>query len=150
MGDLDDGPEQKPLDEAVVERAVMGLLPSMHYDLLVSHNPSGEYTRHLRHEEVGRAVISLWCTGRLWADELWTFAYEDGSRHYFPRPIEGASIYDVVSEPVWLTKYRIITETYGFPTNGWEAQTTPRAEAFWRFTEPSAAQAWLEQGGGRL
>ena len=50
MGDLDDGPEQKPLDEKEVERAIMQILPPTHFDLIISHNPSGEYTRHIRHE----------------------------------------------------------------------------------------------------
>jgi hypothetical protein len=57
MGDLDDGPEQKPLDEKELERAILDLLPLKHFDLILSHNPSGEYTRHIRHEEVSKAVI---------------------------------------------------------------------------------------------
>ena len=53
MGDLDDGPEQKPLEEAVLQRTILQLLPPKHFDLLLSHSPKGEYTRHLRHEETG-------------------------------------------------------------------------------------------------
>ncbi len=149
MGDLDDGPEQVPLDAADVQRAIMDVLPSRSFDLLISHSPTGEYTRHLRHEECSRAAIALWNAGMLSADELWAFAYEDGGRQYFPRPIEGASIYTVLSEPVWLKKYGIITTTYGFPPDSFEAQTTPHAEAFWRFTDPAAASEWAAQEGGR-
>ncbi len=147
MGDLDDGPGQSPLDHAAVQRTIMELLPSPRFDVLISHDPAGEYTRHLRHEECAAAVIKLWSAGMVFADEFWTFAYEDGGRQYFPRPIEGASIYSVLSEPVWLKKYGIITSTYGFPPDSFEAQTTPHAEAFWRFTDPAAASEWLEQGG---
>lgn len=147
MADLDDGPPQKPLADADVQRTIMDLLPSQPFDLVITHNPTGEYTRHLRHEECSRAVISLWGTGELSASELWTFAYEDGGRQYLPRPMESASILRVLSEPVWLKKYGIITGTYGFPPDGFEAQTTPHAEAFWRFTTPAAARAWVEQGG---
>ena len=68
MGDLDDDPEQKPLDEKEVEHAILQLLPSMHFDLVISHNPSGEYTRHIRHEEVGKAVIKLWHAGKISAN----------------------------------------------------------------------------------
>ena len=46
MGDLDDGPDQFPLDEEEVEQAILNLLPEKHYDLIISHNPNGEYTRH--------------------------------------------------------------------------------------------------------
>ncbi len=150
MGDLDDGPEQKPLDDAQVQRAIMELLPRRHFDLVLSHSPMGEYTRHLRHEEVARAAISLWNEGRLLTDELWAFAYEDGGKRYLPRPIEDASIYEILPEPIWQAKYRIITGIYGFPREGFEAQTTPRGEAFWRFGEPAAAKARMERTGGRL
>ena len=44
---------------------------------------------------------------------------------------------------IWLRKYRIITETYGFEKNGFEAETTPRAESFWKFSDPVIAKEWL-------
>ena len=59
MGDLDDGPDQKSLDEQEVENAILDLLPPKYFDLIISHNPNGEYTRHIRHEEAGIAVIKL-------------------------------------------------------------------------------------------
>ncbi len=149
MADLDDGPDQRPLHEAEVGHTIMDLLASRHFDLVISHDPAGEYTRHLRHEEVSRAVISLWSTGEISAAELWTFAYEDGGKRYHPKPIKTAPLYHVLPEPVWEGKYRIITGTYGFPPDGFEAQTTPLAESFWRFTGPAEARAWLERGGGR-
>lgn len=136
MGDLDDGPEQKPLDEKVVEGAILDLLPQKQFDLIISHNPSGEYTRHIRHEEAGKAVIKLWHTGKISANELWTFAYEDGNKEYYPRPLENAPFYRLLTKRMWLRKYSIITETYGFEKNSWEAKTTPRSEAFWQFTDP--------------
>ena len=145
IGDLDDGPEQKPLDENELEQAILQLLPSIHFDLIISHNPNGEYTRHLRHEEIGKAVIRLWHAQKISANELWTFAYEDGEKKYYPRPIESSSIYHTLTEQIWLKKYSIITETYGFKKNSFEAETTPRAESFWRFTNSLDAQKWLKQ-----
>ena len=148
MGDLDDGPAQRSLEGSQVERMIMDLLPSRRFDLLISHSPFGEYTRHLRHEEASRAVISLWKEGQLSTDEFWAFAYEDGGRRYLPRPIENASLYAVLPQSIWQAKYQLITGIYGFPPDGFEAQTTPRAEAFWRFTDPAAAKAWSEQKRG--
>ena len=148
MADLDDGPDQFPLDPSLIQRTILGLLPTEHFDLLITHDPAGEYTRHLRHEEVSRAVIELWAAGRLRADELWTFAYEDGGRQYLPRPIQRAAVGAQLPELVWERKHAIITQTYGFPADGFEAQTTPRSEAFWRFTTPAEARRWLEHGGG--
>ena len=148
MGDLDDGPEQQPLRGSAVQFAILELLPARHFDLVITHDPSGEYTRHLRHEETSAAVISLWHAGKLSMDELWTFAYEDGGKRYLPQPMKAASFYFPLPEPVWQRKYAIITGTYAFPPDGFEARTTPRAEAFWRFDSPAAANRWLEQGGG--
>jgi len=147
MGDLDDGPDQLPLKENEVEREILTLLPPKHYDLLITHNPSGEYTRHLRHEEVSRAVIRLWISGKIGASELWTFAYEDGGKEYFPRPVEMAPGYRRLSKRIWQKKYSIITGTYGFGKDGFEARTTPRAESFWKFTNSYEAKKWLKMGG---
>ena len=135
MGDMDDGPDQKPLDEKVVEHAILELMPSRHFDLIITHNPLGEYTRHIRHEEVSKAVIRLWNAGKISTNELWTFAYEDGNKEYFPRAIDSNTTYHELPEKVWLKKYNIITETYGFKKSSWEAQTTPRAEAFVLYTD---------------
>lgn len=130
MGDLDDGAEQTPLPEKEVEKAILDLLPQNHFDLIITHNPKGEYTKHLRHEEISKAVIMLWNKGTIISKELWTFAYEDGNKAYFPKAIKDASIYEILDQKIWLEKYRLITQTYGFDTYSWEAQTTPKEEAF--------------------
>jgi LmbE family N-acetylglucosaminyl deacetylase len=150
MGDLDDGPEQNPLHENLVKTTVIQLLPDRHFDLLITHDPSGEYTRHLRHEETSRAVITLWFNGRISAEELWTFAYEDGRKAYFPRPVKNADIHFKLPKKIWQKKYQIITETYGFKENSFEAQTTPCAEAFWQFGDPGQAREWFNKGGNKL
>jgi len=147
MGDLDDGPEQCALDEQEVERTILDLLPRKHFDLIISHNPTGEYTRHVRHEETGKAVIRLWCKGKISTNELWTFAYEDGGKEFYPRPIENAPIFHILAERILLRKYSIITEMYGFEKSSFEAKTTPRAESFWQFTNPDDAEKWLNNGG---
>jgi len=144
MGDLDDGPEQIPLADEVVQRAILDLLPPKHFDLIITHSPAGEYTRHRRHEEVSKAVIALWNAGKILADELWMFAYEDGNRQYLPRPMAHASIFRVLPASIWLKKYRIITDIYGFKKDSFEAETTPHAEAFWQFTNPQDASEWLK------
>jgi LmbE family N-acetylglucosaminyl deacetylase len=145
MGDLDDGPEQKPLKENEVEQVILKLLPAKHFDLIISHNPSGEYTRHRRHEEAGKAVIKLWNNGKISTTELWSFAYTDDDKKHYPMANENADICRSLTERIWLRKYRIITETYGFEKNSFEAETTPRAESFWQFTDPAVAKKWLNK-----
>lgn len=147
MADLDDGPDQPPLESGVVEAAVRQILPPQHFDLVISHDRAGEYTRHRRHEETARAVVSLWSVGQLDTAELWTFAYEDGGKTYLPRPIPAAPIYSHLPEDLWRRKYQLVTGIYGFPQDTFEARTTPRAEAFWCFTSPGDALAWIQHGG---
>jgi len=147
MGYLDDGPAQNPLDENLVKTTILQLLPDKHFDLVITHDPAGEYTRHLRHEETSRAVIDLWYEEKISAHELRTFAYEDGGKSYFPEPIKEADILLELPKDIWKKKYQIITETYGFEENSFEANTSPRAEAFWLFSRPSLARQWINKGG---
>ena len=131
MADLEDGPEQRPLPEGEVAATVMGLVGDREYDLVITHGPRGEYTRHLRHEETSRAVVSLWERGRLRSQRLWLFAYEDGGGAYLPRAVAEAPIRTALPEEVWGEKYRILREVYGFAGDSKEARTTPREEGFW-------------------
>jgi len=141
MGELDDGPEQIPLDGEEIETLILDLLPPKQYDLIITHSPSGEYTRHLRHEEVSSAVCNLWLKGKIATRELWNFAYEDGKKQYYPKAIENASVYYLLNHKIWLKKYSLMTETYGYGKNSWEAKTAPLSEAFWKFSDPYAAKA---------
>lgn len=147
MGDLDDGPEQIPLDEEELKDTILYLLPEKKYDLIISHNPTGEYTRHLRHEEVSKAVINLWDNRKISTDELWTFAYEDDNKKHFPCAIKNASFYHHLSQKIWQRKYTILSEIYGFGIESWELLTTPRDEAFWQFKNSFDAKKWLNKGG---
>lgn len=145
MGDLDDGPEQHPLDKKEVQKAILDLVPKSNFDLTITHSPFGEYTKHVRHEEIGSAVIALWNDKKIQTNELWAFAYEDGNKNYDPIPIRGASIQQTLPNNIWQEKYRLITEVYGFEKTGFEARITPKSEAFWKFNNPTDAQNWLEK-----
>jgi LmbE family N-acetylglucosaminyl deacetylase len=135
MADLDDGPDQLPLNERIIENEILNILPSRHFDLLITHSPKGEYTRHRRHEETGKAVEKLWNSGKISSTELWTFAYEDGNRSYLPIPVKNATIYTDLTKHIWEEKYNLITKIYGFEKDSWEARTTPKSEAFWNITK---------------
>lgn len=133
MGDLDDGPEQEPLDNGEIQRTIVEMLPFGRFDVVVTHSTSGEYTRHLRHEETAQAVMRLWRSERLIAGQIWSFAYEDGGQKYLPRANKEADLQIRLPDDIWQRKYDIITKVYGFGEDSFEAKTTPRQEAFWRF-----------------
>jgi LmbE family N-acetylglucosaminyl deacetylase len=131
MGDLDDGPERIPLDCHEVQYAITELLPSNSFDLILTHGHGGEYTRHRRHEEVGKAVMALWESQRLLAKQVWRFAYEDGDGKYLPKTVQDADLHVKLPRKIWREKYNVITKIYGFESDSFEAKTTPRKEAFW-------------------
>lgn len=145
MADLDDGPEQTPLAPKLVQETILSLLPEKNYDLILTHSPFGEYTRHRRHEETGRAVLDLWGAGRLSTKQLWMFAYGDGCRRHLPRPLPEAHMLFWIPVALWQQKQSLITDLYGFRSDAFEARSVSPREAFWSFDSPSAARTWLEQ-----
>lgn len=139
MGDLDDGPDQAPLPRQLVQQTIAGLLDRDEYDLVLTHGPLGEYTRHRRHEECSQAVVDLWQSGGIATKQMWLFAYEDGGRAYLPRVRDDADRRDLLAEDVWLEKRRLMTEVYGFAPDSWEAQAVPKEEGYWCFDSPPEA-----------
>jgi hypothetical protein len=139
MADLDDGPDQAPLPVEQVQETTARLLAGSSYNLILTHGPNGEYTRHRRHSECCKTVIELWRSGGIDTRRLWLFAYEDGNLAYLPRVRDDADRRDVLTKGVWLEKHRLITDLYGFRPDSWEARTTPREEGFWCFDSAQAA-----------
>lgn len=142
MADLDDGPEQTPLSLSTVKKAILSLLAERRYDYLISHSPRGEYWRHRRHEETGRAVAALWCSGLIRSTVLFLFAYEDGRGRYPPRPVEGAHIRTHLPAALFKEKRRLITEIYGFSPESPEVRAALPVESFWSFTTAEEFRAW--------
>ena len=130
MADMDDGPKQHPLSRRALQHTILSGIDATVYDLVISHGPKGEYTRHRRHEEVSQAVHELVQRHEISCSELWQFAYEDGGGQYNPRAITHASCTVSLPDDIWNRKHKIITEIYGFAPESWEARITPRTEAF--------------------
>lgn len=136
LADLDDGPEQWPLPPVEVERAVADWLGARTWDLVITHSPHGEYTRHRRHEEVGAAVLALWARGVLATEELWLFAYADHGGAAPPRARPKAPIQVSLPSDIVAAKTAIVRDIYGFGPETWEARSIPEVEAFWRLIDP--------------
>lgn len=139
MADLDDGPDQAPLAHTQVEATALKLLGSAPgTDVLFTHGADGEYTRHRRHEECHRAVARLWRQGRIRANQVWCFAYQDDGGARLPRVREDADQRLLLPQAVWLEKRRILADIYGFSDDSWEARAVPREEGFRRLDPLSA------------
>lgn len=126
LGDLDDGPEQMPLCEADVQSAVLALIGGADTELIITHSAAGEYTRHNRHEEIGKAVLALWDADTIRSRELWAFAYRNA------QAIKEADVFNELPLEIWERKRALITEVYGFAPESFEAKAALREEAFWR------------------
>jgi LmbE family N-acetylglucosaminyl deacetylase len=150
MCDLDDGPEQQPLDIELIKSAIMVKLPRLAFDLVLTHGPRGEYTRHRRHEECCAAVLSLWTDRRIMTREMKLFAYQDQNGGALPQVSADADEQDRLGAETFARKYHIITDIYGFENRSWEAKTTPRDEGFYRLESPAdrmALSQHLSQAG---
>lgn len=145
MEDFDDSAEQIPLSESEVQQAILNYIDKNHFDLILSHGPRGEYTRNRRHEEVSKAVLTLWYNGDLNANKIWLFAYTDNNKKHLPLPETNAHYKTLLPPSILINKQSIITEIYGFTPDSWEARTTPREEAFWTFKSQVDAQKWLKE-----
>jgi len=147
MADLDDGPDQQPLPAAEVEETILRLLPQAEFDLVLTHGPGGEYTRHRRHEECSRGVSMLWHTRRLSTHALWMFAYEDECGSKLPSVRADADRRDILPADVWHEKRRLLTSVYGFSDDSWEARTAPREEGWWCFDDAASAHQHTRRWG---
>lgn len=143
MGDLDDEPQQLPLSGELVARTIIELLPGDTFNLVITHSPGGEYTRHLRHEEIGAAVIALWRENKICCEKAWFFAYHDRQKTHYPVAISDAHVKVKLPGKIWELKYSIMKDLYGFEAGSWEAMTTPRTEAFWEFRNYLQAEKWF-------
>ncbi|MGB8224622.1 MAG: PIG-L family deacetylase [Polyangiales bacterium] len=149
MADLDDGPDQRPLPAAEVEETILRLLPRREFDVILTHGPRGEYTRHRRHEECCRGVSSLWRAERLSTRRLWMFAYEDGGGNGPPFVRSDADRREMLPLQVWREKRRVLTDLYGFTDESWEVRAAPREEGWWCFDDAASAhehaQRWSSE-----
>lgn len=147
MADLNDGPDQFPVDLQDIHKAILQAVPLLPYDYCLTHGPDGEYTRHHRHEEVSQAVQSLWISAELQASHFWMFAYQDRGRQTLPMARSDATRIYTLPQSIWNEKYSLMTDFYGFSQESWEARTTPKQEAFWCFDHQEDLALWLQMGG---
>jgi LmbE family N-acetylglucosaminyl deacetylase len=130
MSDLDDGPEQKMLSYEDYEKALKEKLVENDFDIILTHNPFGEYTRHLRHEEVSDAVLFMLCKGVLKSKELWRFNYFDNKRKEFPKVKEDSDFILELTDEIFEKKKEIVHQIYGFSQDSWEFKAIPKIEGF--------------------
>lgn len=130
ISDLDDSPVLAVLSEDLVEirQRVLGL-PLRAFDLIFTHGPAGEYTRHLRHEQTHEAVRHMVADGEL-TGKLVAFAYQDCGGTCSPRPASDASIRIELAPDEFERKQRILRDVYNFGPGSFEFGAAGPVEAF--------------------
>ena len=128
MSDLDDSPVLASILLSEIKERIKSLVPEQ-FDLLFTHGPRGEYTRHLRHEQVHSAVREMVESGDLTADMLF-FAYEDCGGKCNPQPAKDAQIRINLSAGEYAEKKHIVRDIYGFGEGSFEFKSLGTVEAF--------------------
>ena len=130
ISDLDDSPtlaELSPDLREITER--IGSVRGTAYDLIFTHGPMGEYTRHPRHEQVHDAVRRLVESGDL-AGALICFAYSDRGGSIRPKPAGDADIRIRLTDEEFKRKREIIRDIYNFGVESFEFEAAGPMEAF--------------------
>ena len=130
MADLDDGPGQKPLAYDEYKNAFLENLKERDFDIIITHAPFGEYTRHLRHEELSQAVSLMIFEGGLRAREVWFFWYSDKGGKELPVVRKDCDLVISLDDEGFLRKGRLLLDIYGFSKESWEGRSLPRDEGF--------------------
>ena len=130
IDDLDDGVEQKPLDYSIYKNSILNNLKKRDYDLIITHSIFGEYSSHLRHEEVSLAALIMIYEGIVKTKELWFFNYTDDKRKNDPYSKEDSDLLLSLSDELFDKKKRILLDVYGFSEDSWEAKIIPEREGF--------------------
>lgn len=128
--DLDDGVEQVPLNYLDYENAVLKNSLNGFYDIIITHNPFGEYTFHRRHEEVFNALMIMVYKRILNAKEFYFFNYSDDRKKNDPMAKSDSDVILQLDEGVYEVKKRLIGEIYSFREESWEYKINPRVEGF--------------------
>ena len=111
MGDLDDGPEQKPLPADQVRALILALLPGRSYDLILTHSPRANTPSTGATKRRPEAVHSLCEDGALTTRGALEFAYEDGGGTSLPRARPEAPIRLALAESLWAEKRRLMRDS---------------------------------------
>lgn len=130
MDDLDDGPEQKLLSYDNYRDSICRSLTEKKFDVVITHAPSGEYTRHFRHEEASRAASLALEEKLLRARDLWFFWYSDNNGMELPSAKSDGDLIVHLDDETLQKKGRILFDIYGFSRDSWEGRTLPKREGF--------------------
>jgi hypothetical protein len=130
ISDLDDSPAPAPLSPHLdeIKHRITGLV-TCSFDLVFTHGPRGEYTRHQRHEQVHAAVRQMVEAGDL-TGGLVCFAYDDCGGACRPRPDPAARIQVTLSQEEHAKKLHIVRDIYGFREGSFELDSAGAVEAF--------------------
>ena len=124
-----DTPERCPIDTKDIARALASRVNNSHYDLIFTHNRSGEYTSNRRHKELFLAVNTAINDDLISCECLARFCYTDNDGVELPHPKKQGEKLPLDQE-LWQKKYVILRKIYNYTADSWEARTAPKIESF--------------------
>lgn len=114
-----------------IKKLLLQNLSNTEYDFIFSHGANGEYG-HPRHIGVNQAVRQLVAAGKLKSYQLYGFNYSKVSRKKYSKlaaKVDSDLIYPL-SKAVFSKKKKIMTDIYGFLSDGIDANLCTNPEAF--------------------
>jgi LmbE family N-acetylglucosaminyl deacetylase len=135
ISDLDDSPDLAPLSPYLdeIKTRIANIVPRQ-FDLIFTHGLNGEYTHHLRHEQVHQAVREMINSDDLIGLAMF-FAYNDNKGNCIPHPDENAEIKINLSPEEYAAKLQIVRDIYGFKEGSFEFCASGSTEAFHIYSE---------------
>jgi len=124
IADIDDSPDQKFLQIDEIQSTILANLNSKNFDAVITHNPKGEYQKHLRHQQTAHAVANLVKAKTINCRTLLNFAYKDCV------PVKDADLIINLPKNIWKRKKEIITKNYGFSQTSFEYRAASKTETF--------------------
>jgi len=132
LGRLPEPENGEPMASIAVEKAIMKVLPTDRFEIMITHALWGEHTYDLRSEEVSQAVHMLQRNKRVFTSRLLCFAYESQEELAAPQVDTDAEIQWPLPDKVWERKRQVLNRIYGFPKTSWQYCDAPKTEAFWK------------------
>jgi len=130
----------EPLENKIITKKILSILPKKEYDFIYTHGENGEYG-HIRHIEIHKAVVQMMKNREIICQKLFFFNYKTGKNVPFPnlippKPIENpdSDLIINLTEEELEKKRHIVKEVYGYPSEkGFELMSCNKIETFKEF-----------------
>lgn len=126
ISDLEDE-KLHSIDIEHIMNLIKSMLPHKKFDIIFTHGSNGEYG-HIRHIEVHNSIKEMIKRKDLECSKLYFFSYERRGEFCYAK--QSATKFINLDEETFMKKKTLIRDVYGFPSGGFEVESSGKTEAF--------------------